>query len=265
MAGAFNFNWVLYENKGAGPLPAGSIFDVKMARRVIEIMGMTSKVHRDRDFDETEDQALVDAVNIRTANPQTPATKYNWMKISVGFDANNVGQAVLIYHLLYHRIRTGKPDPWSVSVGLSHKVINHPFFFANGSTLGSVNDAAYPYVDLATTLATRIRTDLKTFANPDPAGASFVIYDDIDPVEYRNGLQPGVMASHRRATRIGELGWVFQHNTNIQQNIIAVQGSQFTDLPTMPDTTTTIRGWGRQASPFDPADPQIVVTTLKVK
>lgn len=209
--------------------------DLSNATSCVDIMKQTALVHRNRDFLYYTPAQLTTKVNV-------PVNGYNWIKIRSGHDADqsSAPKVYIIYHLLRHRIRQHMQGQWSLSIGFDQKLLPAP-------SGGNVNDPKNPYVQFAEAIGARMAADLKSIS---PNDGYSVIYDDI-------GGDAGFgNEGTRRATPIGELGWVCQKSSLVQGVYFGISGPVLEPCP-VDGLGYRIPGWGR------PQDTQIVVTTLQ--
>ena len=256
------------------------------AHRVAEILMLTAKVHRDRDFGrKAHPVAIYDKVNNRTPTtyhrPGYPDLNptYNWMKVSIGYVVNENAtfpphEVVIVYHLLRHRLReAAAADPvhpldpkfgfWAVSVGLHPRLILTKFL---PPTVDPSNTSD-PTVALAQDIATRISADLKSFAGAgDPPGDYAVIYDELDASDIDVNSAGVITATgknptKRRNSRIGRLGLIFANKAaNPVINLLFDNPEiKMRDYP-LSDSGDPIPGWAENHL----AQPQIVVTKVKM-
>ena len=250
-------NWTRYEYEN-------QITDIRDARTILNLLRTTSATHDD----EFSNQAFIarklknkintlklSVPNSGTQNvPDGPiaySKKYNWMKATVGKDANSAPVVAILYHLLRHRLQAGAEGIWSVSVGFLPNLVTGP-----GSA--DPTNTRDPYYILAAEICARIKVDLNGSSDGSvqamkPASGGYcVMYDNIDPNEAPGDL-PGAIVDDRRQTRIGELGWVFQNAS--PQLSLKIKSRSKVAVPNDNDGTP-IGGW-------NPVNGKIAVTVLQ--
>ena len=225
------WNPTIYDCTNAIPLD--------VADRCIKLMLATSVVAQ-RDFAKFGATDLVNQVAY-----VNPNSNVNYIKIRTGRDSSSPAaniDVILLYHYLNHR------KAYAPNVGFSPSLVPHVSPSSPG--VGEVDDPTYPYVILARAVTSQIRADLLSFTTTRPLIA--YIYDDIDKVD-----PTGKQASRRRVTPIGELGWVAQHNADI---------NSFMTFNTVVETVpfTANRLWIPPGY-YRPGDTQVATTTLTIQ
>ena len=220
---------------------SGNAIALDVAKACIKLM-LSTAVVAERDFIDFNAADMVSKVAYVNKSSTSPNFGVNYMKVRTGRDVSSpVGSVdvAIIYTYLNHR------SAWGTSVGFNSLLVPYVSTTSQGS--GNVNDAKYPYVILATAIASQLKADLLTFT---PIGSVSYIYDDVDHAD-PSGQQPSL----RRVTPIGELGWVAQHNSYINTSLFSMQ----TVVETAPYTST-----GLYIPPgyYRPGDTQVVITTL---
>ena len=217
-----------------------------------------------KDFKKFSAASLRDKVN-QTAPPNTnggvhpePNLKpgpwggnYNWMRVTIGKLADNTPIVVILYHLLRHRVVNKEAACWSWSVGFVPSLLGD--LPVGGMPAGSA--FKQEYVDFAKEVATQLHTDLTDNSQFKPPGKSSVIYDQKDSKGDPDPKEPGKNETSRRATKIGELGWVFHKDKTEIPKLFTINTPEPHNPPTG-SSGNEILGWSRT-----PGE-QIAITVL---
>ena len=242
-------NWTSY---GLG----AAYLTKEKAKKAIEIMRQTAVQHSLE-----LNAGMADLIKYKVNNSEPPSGtdlpsapldgEYNWMRITIGIDGMNNEIAVIVYHLLRHRLVDKKTNAyWSSSAGFLLNLVPNP-----PNAAGGASDAKY--IELANDFADQMNKDLKSFK---PSGKYSVVYDHVDKTE-ASGDAPGEKEAHRRSTKVGELGWAFQHDTGVKAKF-AISKPVKVNRP-VDKKGKEIPGWGRDSGLNGSHDDKIVVTVLE--